>query len=518
MKSKEGKNEKPKNDIQYYRVSSNEQVLGFSLDNQEKFCKEMSSKEGYAVLKTWREEGESAKTADRTQLQLMMRFCEQNKKQIARLVVYKVDRLSRNTADYLALKAFFNRLGIIVVSATEKLEDTPGGKFYETLLSAAAEFDNNVRSQRTTEGMRARLMRGLWSGIAPWGYVNTKDTLGNKLIAPHPERAPVVKMLFEQKATGKYTFTELASMANKLGHKSRHGMKMSKQLVAKIIKNPIYCGKVVVPKFNISTQGSHQPIVSEKLFEEANSESKGVEGHKPLRNKDSPDYPLRGIRCGACGKSLTGGPSTGKMGKIYQYYGCFNSECEKKSIKKADLEEDFTKFLTELTPNEDFFEGLKEAIKLAHKSELSSTEATERKLTAKITELKNEKVELLSMRVRGKLPDEDFTPANESYKFKISELEKEIASLSTPELEVDNVIDSGVQFLKHLPQNWNNPDVLDVKDLRVLRALLFPENLYYHYPTIKTPTLCCIYNIKSEFLDKKNRFVTLRRIELRFQP
>ncbi|TSC65313.1 MAG: Site-specific recombinase [Candidatus Doudnabacteria bacterium Gr01-1014_77] len=511
MKTFNHKNEKPKNDIQYYRVSSNEQVLGFSLDNQEKFCREMSSKDGYNVFKTWREEGESAKTADRTQLQLMMRFCEQHKKQIARLVVYKVDRLSRNTADYLALKAFFNKLGIIVVSATEKLEDTPGGKFYETLLSAAAEFDNNVRSQRTIEGMKARLVKGLWSGIAPWGYKNVKDTLGNKLIAPDPERTDVVKMLFEQKATGKYSFKELANMANKLGHKSRHGMKMSKQLVAKIIKNPIYCGKIVVPKFGISTQGSHRPIISEKLFEEANSENKGIEGRKLPRNKDSPDYPLRGIKCGGCGKSISGGKTKGKT-KYYQYYGCFNSACEKRhAIKKEDMEEDFTKFLLELTPNENFFEALKEAIRLAHGVELNSTKATERKLTAKITELKSEKEELLNLRIKGKISDEDFTPANEKYRFKISELEKEVASLSTPELEVDNVIDSSVEFLKHLPENWKT---LDVKDLRVLRTLLFPKNLIYSYPTIKTLELCCIYNIKSEFLDEKNRFVTLQRIEL----
>src|SRR5688572_15018943 len=156
---KNNKVEKPKNDIIYVRVSSNEQVLGFSLDNQEKFCSEFSERDGYSVLQIWREEGESAKTADRTQLQLMMRFAEKNKKRISRIVVYKVDRLSRVTADYLAIKTFFNKLGISLVSATEKLEDTPGGKFYETLLSAAAEFDNNVRSQRTVEGMRARLLK-----------------------------------------------------------------------------------------------------------------------------------------------------------------------------------------------------------------------------------------------------------------------------------------------------------------------------------------------------------------------
>src|SRR3989338_3301546 len=225
------KSEKPKNDIHYYRVSSNEQVQGFSLDNQEKFCKEFSQKDGYNVFNAWSDAGESAKTADRTQLQLMMRSCEKHKKQIARLVVYKVDRLSRNAGDYHVLKAFFLKLGIKIVSVTEKLEDTPGGKFYETLLSAAAQFDNNVRSQRTVEGMRARLLKGLWSGIAPWGYVNTRDAINSKIIAPHPEKALVVKMLFEKYSTGKYTFKELANMVNKLGLKSRHGMKIGKQLV-----------------------------------------------------------------------------------------------------------------------------------------------------------------------------------------------------------------------------------------------------------------------------------------------
>ena len=66
----------------YVRVSSNEQVIGFSLDNQEKVCREFSQKDEHSVLRIFREEGESAKTADRTQLQLMMRFCEQHKNKL----------------------------------------------------------------------------------------------------------------------------------------------------------------------------------------------------------------------------------------------------------------------------------------------------------------------------------------------------------------------------------------------------------------------------------------------------
>ena len=498
--------EKPKNDIQYYRVSSKEQVENYSLSTQEKSCRELSGKDGCNVLDIWREEGESAKTANRTQLQLMMRYAEKNKKRISRLVVYKVDRLSRDTADYLALKAFFNKLGIIIVSATEKLEDTPGGKFYETLLSAAAQFDNDVRSQRTLEGMRARLLKGLWASVAPWGYINTRDTADSKIIAPDPEKASIVKMLFEEYSTNKYTFRELAGMANKKGVKSMHGRKMHKQLVAKIITNPIYYGLIVFPKLKIIVMGSHEKIISEKLFWQAQTvKNGGTLGRKLPRNRDNQNYPLRGIKCSSCGKNFTGGKTKGKT-KYYDYYSCTNGECPKReSIPKINLENDFTNFLIELTPNDNYFDVLEEAIKLAHKKELNSITATERKLNAKIAELENKRGKLLNLVLGGKMNEEDFAPADGNLKSEIVGLKKELSELFSPELEIDNVIDSGIEFLKHLPENWKN---LDVKDLRVLRTLLFPQNVSYHYPNIKTPEVACIYNLEPKFLDEKTRQVT----------
>ncbi|MBU6390066.1 hypothetical protein KGQ31_00775 [Patescibacteria group bacterium] len=147
---------------------------------------------------------------------------------------------------------------------------------------------------------------------------------------------------------------------------------------------------------------------------------------------------------------------------------------------------------------------------MEHLNYSTSVTDLERKIKTKITELKDKKNKLLDLRIEGKLSDEEFAPANENYKFRISELEKEVSNLSTPELGLDNVIDSSVEFLKHLPENWKK---LHVKDLRVLRTLLFPQNLIYAYPTIKTPELCCIYNIKPEFIDEKTRQVTLPGIE-----
>lgn len=507
MKNFSYKSEKPKNDVHYYRVSSQEQTFNFSLDNQEKFCTEFSHRTLHNVLQSFREEGESAKTTDRTKLQQMMMYCERNKKNIDRIVVYKVDRLARNTANHLSLRAFFNKLGISLASATENLEDTPSGKFNETILSAVAQLDNDVRSIRTSEGMRARLLKGLWSGVAPWGYLNTTDKLGNKIIIPHPEKAPVVKMLYENYVTGKYTFRELAIMANKMGMKSKHGLKISKQLVAKIIANPIYYGMITVLKFQVSVMGSHEPIISEKLYRQAQDVRHGINiGRKNPRNLDNPNFPLRGIKCDGCGKNMSGGPSRSKTKKYYQYYGCYNKDClKRKAISKIDMEKDFTKFLAELTPNDDFFDILKEAIKMAHKTELSSVTSSERKLNANIAEIKDKKEKLLDLRIEGKISDEDFVPANEKYKLQIEALRQEMNNLSTPEFGLDNIIDSSIYFLKHLPETWKD---LDVKDLRVLRTLLFPQNIIYTYPAIKTLELCPIYNVKSQFGDEKNRLVS----------
>ncbi len=235
----------------------------------------------------------------------------------------------------------------------------------------------------------------------------------------------------------------------------------------------------------------------------------GIKGRKFPRNKDSPDYPLRGIKCGGCGKSISGGKTKGKT-KYYQYYGCFNGVCEKRAaIKRNEMHNDFTKFLTELTPNDDFFEVLKEAVKIAHKAELNSVTSSERKINLKIVELKEKKVKLLDLKFEGGMATSEFLLNNGDLNHRIKDLENSLIALSPPELGVERVIESGIEFLKHLPENWKD---LDVKDLRVLRPLLFPQNIFYAYPTIKTPELCCIYNVKSQSDEEKNHWVTLRGI------
>jgi site-specific DNA recombinase len=490
--------------IIYTRVSTKEQITNTSLDSQEEACIKYAEKNGWKVLRIFREEGESAKTTDRTELQEIFRYLAKNKGKVGKMIVFKLNRFARNVEDHFAVKVILRRYGVELRSATESITNDASGELMEIVLAGVSQFDNRIRAENTKIGMRSRLLEGLWCGVAPYGYRNTVDKIGNKIIAIDIEKAEVIKMIFEKYSTGKYTFRELASLVSKMGMKSRHGRKLSKQLVATIIVNPIYFGMIVVPKFDISVRGLHEPIIGEKLFKQAQDVKNGIIGRKLPRNKDNKDYPLRGMICEGCGKGISGGKTKGKT-QYYQYYGCVYQDCPKRtSIKKVDMENQFTKLLSDLTPNEVFFDGLKEAMKLAHKTELDSVTTLEKKLNSRIIELKDKKDKLLELRVEGKIRDEDFMPANEKYKLQIITLEAEINGLSAPELGLDRIIESGIEFMRHLPETWTK---LHVKDLRVLKPLLFPSNLIYTYPAIKTPEVCCIYNIKSELLTQKTGLV-----------
>ena len=154
-------------------------------------------------LARFREEGESAKTADRTELQKLLQFCRTNKGRVQFVVVFNLTRFARDKYDHFALRAHLKSLGISLRSATEPIDDTSTGKLMEGVLAAFAQFDNDVRSERTRGGMKAALELGRWTFLAPLGYLNAHRSTGRSLI-PDPERASLVRRAFQDFATGTF--------------------------------------------------------------------------------------------------------------------------------------------------------------------------------------------------------------------------------------------------------------------------------------------------------------------------
>src|SRR5258706_9988250 len=158
--------------IIYVRVSSQQQVGNFSLAAQEQACRDYCRREGWPVARVFREEGESAKSVDRTALTALLDFAREHQRDVAAVVVHSVSRWSRETADHFAMIRLLKQWGIKLRSVSEPIDDTASGELMEGIHAVLAKFENRQRTDRTTSGMRKALESGRGVHRAPLGYLN----------------------------------------------------------------------------------------------------------------------------------------------------------------------------------------------------------------------------------------------------------------------------------------------------------------------------------------------------------
>ena len=171
----------------------------------------------------------------------------------------------------------------------------------EGVLAAFAQFDNDVRSERTRAGMRAALELGRWTFPAPLGYLNAPKWSGKSLV-PDPERAPLVKQMFEDYASGRFTKQQVLARITERGLRTRRGLVLSPQSFGQMLRNTIYIGKIDSPEYGVSTRGNFDPLVTEQTFYRAQAVADGRVQALAHRLRNHPDFPLRGfVRCETCG-------------------------------------------------------------------------------------------------------------------------------------------------------------------------------------------------------------------------
>jgi len=343
----------------YVRVSTKEQTENLSLPTQLKACEEYCQRQNFHVLARFREEGESAKTADRTELQKLLQFCRTNKGGV-QFVVFNLTRFARDKYDHFALRAHLKSLGISLRSATEPIDDTSTGKLMEGVLAAFAQFDNDVRSDRTRGGMRAALELGRWTFLAPLGYLNAHRSTGRSLV-PDPERAPLVRRAFQDFATGRFTKDEIRKSVIALGLKTRRGKPVPSQTFDAMLRNRVYIGQIDVPDFGISRRGDFEPLITERIFLRVQGILDGRYEVTAPKHRNDPGFPLRGyVSCKTCGKPLTASWSKGRS-DYYAYYHC-RGRCRAVNISKANLEELFVDELARLQPTAGFMRLVKDRV------------------------------------------------------------------------------------------------------------------------------------------------------------
>jgi DNA invertase Pin-like site-specific DNA recombinase len=118
----------------------------------------------------------------------------------------------RNTEDHFTVRSQLAAAGVMLRCATQRIDETPEGRLFETIAAGFAEYDNNKRRQKTVAGMIACLAKRRWPFQAPLGYLKIRAADGHPNLAPHPQLAAHIRRAFERAAAGCSRRTILAEL------------------------------------------------------------------------------------------------------------------------------------------------------------------------------------------------------------------------------------------------------------------------------------------------------------------
>jgi site-specific DNA recombinase len=328
----------------YARVSTTEQAEeGYSIDEQVRLLKEWCNLHGYIVYKEYVDRGISGKSIHgRAALQQLLN--DAKNKEFDIVLVWKINRLSRNILDLLKIVNIFEQKNIVLRSYSEKYEtETPQGKLQFHLMAAIAEFERGNIAENVKMGMLARAKEGSWNGGQVLGYdsvavpIENKGRKTTKLVINEKE-AQTVRRIFELYIQG-HGYKSIVNKINKEGHRSKKGNYFSISTIKTILTNPIYIGYI---RYNVRRnwgekrrndinpdpvieKGQHEPIISKDTWEKAQA-ILASRSRKPNRIH-SGEYPLTGIlKCPVCGAGMVLGRTTNRnkdgSKRVLEYYVC----------------------------------------------------------------------------------------------------------------------------------------------------------------------------------------------------
>nr|MDQ3073385.1 recombinase family protein [Bacteroidota bacterium] len=312
------------NAVIYTRVSTKEQAeTNMSLETQRKGCELYASRNNYQVLAFFGGTHESAKTDERKQFAKMIEYAKRHK--AGYIIVYSLERFSRNdNAIWVARQ--LREAGIQIVSVTQPIDATnPSGIFQQNILFLFGQYDNDLRKQKCTAGMKEKLSRGYWLGRQPFGY--DRINVNGECRTVVNQKGELLRKAFYWKAE------EGTSSQEIIERLKAQGITLYKQQLSKMLRNPFYCGLIVNSMLDGKiVEGLHEPLVSQELFLRANGMlSKNNQKYK--HKKENEALPLkRFVKCEECGTSFAG--YLVKKKGLY-YYKCNRKGCKcNKSAKE----------------------------------------------------------------------------------------------------------------------------------------------------------------------------------------
>ncbi len=378
--------------VSYVRVSSEDQKKhGYSIGQQITNNMNFALQNGYTIVKTFKDEGISAKDLNRPALQELIEYCVDKNNHVEAVIVWKLDRISRSVADYTAtLSPFFAQNNIQLLTVTDINGEGLDVEMMRQISMVFAERERKMTAMRTKEGIRGKVALGQYPYHAPYGYKNI-EVKGSKYkkMEIDEDNAFFVRQAYNMCLQGDSIDTITAKLY-KMGFRNKHGNRVPSSSVEYILHNIVYIGKFYYDDIPIENT-DYKPIINEATYyavqEKLNSPNKTRQNHTQFPYNEC-------MTCGVCGCQLTGEVKRKKSKngeKQYIYYHCTGNRggnCKKNSyIRQEVLDEAFTNILKQITIPESVHELVINGLKEVHKQQNQDFEQQKKSIRKRIDKI-----------------------------------------------------------------------------------------------------------------------------------
>ena len=324
----------------YARYSSHSQ-RDVSIDQQIKACRLFAERHGIEIASVYEDRATTGTNDQRPSFQQMMK--DAAKGHWDYVVVYTLDRFSRNRYDSAVNKRTLKSYGIKVLSAMENISDDPTGILMESMLEGLAEYYSAELSRKITRGLDDNASKCLCNGQIPFGYRRGDDGR----FAIDEAEAPIVQEIFRRVRDGS-RLVDIHNDLNRRGIRTKKGYPFSRSSFNRMLSNERYTGVYIYK--DVRVPGGMPQIIDQPLFDAVqlimhtkSNPRKGprLDGIPQRRRQENGIYYLTGkLFCGHCHSPMIGISGHGKGGATYYYYTC-KGKREKHSCQKKNVNRDF---------------------------------------------------------------------------------------------------------------------------------------------------------------------------------
>ena len=413
--------------VLYARVSSREQEReGYSIPAQRRLLAEYARARGFRIDREFIDV-ESAKNPGRKEFGNMLGLLESDRA-FRIVLVEKTDRLYRNRTDALAFEGLIERHGVEIHLVKEARvigkDSRSQDKFMHDIHVAVAKHYVENLKEEVKKGMREKAEQGIYPGRAPFGYCNNPAL---RSIEIHPQKAPILKRIFELYASGAQSLTTLREVVF-----TETGTRINRAYLEVILKNPFYIGRFVWR--GVEYKGTHPPLIPLDLFQLA--QRAFAARNKPKYRKH--EFAFAGLlRCAHDGCTVTTELQKGK----YVYYRCSQGrgKCSLPYTREEALSERLGELLKDIYVPEGIARQIVDGVEASQQDAATQREKQFRELQQRLAALRTRMDQIYEDQLDGKIGQDLWIRKQEHYREQELALETALARLSLP-ISRDNVL------------------------------------------------------------------------------